>query len=164
FRIEEEKDDLNDTNIKHVTAYSLGYQLSDKYIRQWAGYKTTYVDNDGIVSEDYRKDSLNSEQVMGVILEGTSWKYNVSKSDGIFLTRYRAFDFSGVNKLQAVITIAETMNAIIEWDTHNKEIIFHDIENYGGFGGLSISDDSYLSSYEKTTKSDELATRLKLYG
>lgn len=155
FVITSETDDLNDTNIKNVTAFSLGYQLSDKYIRQWAG---VFLDG------EYQKESLNAKQVMGNILAGTSWSYDISKSDSLFLTRYRSFDFSNATKLDIVFNIAQTFNAVIEWDTHNKKIIFHDAEKYGTFRGLYISDNKYLSSYEKVVNSEEMATRLYLYG
>lgn len=155
FVVAEETDDLKDKNIKHVTTYSLGYLLSDKYIRQWAG---VFIDG------EYTKISLNAKQVMDSILSETNWTYDVQKSDALFLTRYRSFEFANTTRLEAVMNIAETFNAIIEWDTHNRKIIFHDAEKYGSFRGLFISDEKYLNSYERVTKSDEMATRLSLIG
>lgn len=148
-----ENESLNDKNVKEVTAYSLGYQLSDKYIRSWAG-----VEIDG----EYRKESLNMSQVLTSVLSSTIWK--IGYMDSVFITRYRAFDFSATTVLEAIFTIAEKYNAIIEWDTDKREIHFYDPETYGQFNGLTVSDDKYLKSYEKQVKSEEMATRLRVYG
>jgi hypothetical protein len=146
---------LNDDGKSYLNVQlkSLGYQLKNKKIRTWIGV---------FINGAYRKESLNAQQVLNDLLSNSSW--SVSYIDSEFLTKYRSFDFSGTNTLDAIFTVAETFGAIIKWDTINKSISLIKQENAGINKGFRISERKYLKSLNKEEKSDELITRLYVFG
>jgi hypothetical protein len=136
-----------------VQLKSLGYQLKNKKLKTWAG---VYLNG------EFVKESLNAQVVLNDLLSGSVW--SVSYIDSEFLTKYRSFDFSGTTVLDAIFNVAETFGAIIQWDTVNKSISLVKQENVGINKGFRISERKYLKSIDKEEKSDEIVTRLKVYG
>lgn len=137
----------------NVKLYSLGYQLKDKKIRTWVG---VYIDG------EFRKESLNAQQVLEDLLSETTW--GIDHIDSEFLTKYRSFDFNNTTVLDAVFEVARTFGAIIQWNTENKTISLFKQENVGVNKGFRISYGKYLKSLSKEEKSDEMITRLHVYG
>lgn len=137
----------------NVKLYSLGYQLKDKKIRTWAG---VYIDG------EFRKESLNAQQVLENLLSETTW--GIDYIDSEFLTKYRSFDFNNTTVLDAIFEVARTFNAIIQWNTENKTISLLKQDNVGINKGFRISYGKYLKSLSKEEKSDEMITRLHVYG
>jgi hypothetical protein len=137
----------------NVKLYSLGYQLKDKKIRTWIG---VYIDG------KFRKESLNAQQVLEDLLSGTTW--GIDYIDSEFLTKYRSFDFNNTTILDAVFEVARTFGAIIQWNTENKTISLLKQENIGVNKGFRISYGKYLKSLSKEERSDEMITRLRVYG
>ncbi len=137
----------------NVQLKSLGYQLKNKKIRTWAGV---------LINGEYRKESLNAQQVLENILSTSAW--SIGYIDSEFLTTFREFDFQGTSALDAVFNIAETFGAIIKWDTINKTISLIMQENAGVNKGFRISETNYLKTLEKEELSDEIVTRLHIYG
>ena len=138
--------DTVDDNIdyKTINAFSLAYELKNKLLRQ---YKVT---------------SYNATQVLRDILSNTIW--GIGNIDVEFNVQYRSFDVTSQTVLDFVIQVAETFNAIIEWDTENRLINFIKAENVGKDLGLKISYNKYLKTMSREIDSDEVVTRLKIYG
>lgn len=136
-----------------VKLYSLGFQLADKKIRTWVG---VYIDG------EFRKESLNAQQVLEDLLSETTWGLDYIDSE--FLTKYRSFDFNNTTVLDAVFEVAKTFGAILKWDTENKTISLLKQENVGINKGFRLSYGKYLKSLSKEERSDEMITRLRVYG
>jgi hypothetical protein len=144
FIINEIHESANSGEFKKIHAFSLGYELTDKLIR---GYKCT---------------SKNASQVLTDVLSSTIWSINYIDAD--FDLKYRSFEVSSKTVLDFVFEIAETFKVLIVWDTVNRKINFYDYENIGVNKGLKIKYGKYLNTLDKNTKSDDMTTRLKVYG
>jgi phage minor structural protein len=143
FIIEEISEDGDDDTVFNVLAYSLGYELSHKRI------------------SGYEKESIKCENLLTDLLKNTGWK--IGTVDAKFINMSRAFENSS-NSLEAVIQAGDTFGAIIEWNTQNRTISFRDIEDIGKFKGLSVNYGKLLKSISRTRTTDELVTRLYIYG
>ncbi|WP_137743237.1 phage tail protein [Robertmurraya siralis] len=137
----------------NVELKSLGYQLRNKKIRTWAGV---------LINGEYRKESLNAQQVTENLLSTSAW--SIDYIDSEFLTKYRSFDFSNITVLDALFQVAETFGAIIKWNTINKSISLIKQESAGINKGFRISERKYLKSLTKEEQSDSIVTVLKVYG
>lgn len=144
-------DDEKDT--KEITAYSLQYELADKYIRDWAG---VYING------EYQTESLNAQMVLNDILSTSIW--GIDYIDGDYLMRYRSFEFSSTTVLDAVFEVAKKFDALIIWNTKDRTLSLYKPENIGLNRGLRISYTKYLKTLDKDEKSDEMVTRLKVFG
>lgn len=145
FIINEIKDEMDETkDTKYVHAYSLGYELKDKNVR---GYKVT---------------SYNLPQVVDDVLSMSIW--NVGEIEPQFYLKYRSFDVSEQTVLDFIYEVADTYDALIEFDTINRLIHFKDVEKIGENKGLTISYGKYLKRLGKTSEPDEMVTRLYAYG
>jgi hypothetical protein len=148
-----------DSEYKQVKAYLLPYEMNDNLIRtfQEDGLNLTSVLMGGTVT-----DSVGTSRQITGILDETKW--SVGYVDADFDTKFRSFDFTSTTVLDAVMQIAETFQAIIKWDTINREISFVKQEDYGINMGLTMSHGKYLQSVSRDSNSDEMATRLFVEG
>jgi hypothetical protein len=138
-----------------ITLKSLGYLLRNKKIREWAGYYNPQID-------EFLKDALTIEEVLSSLFSYTKWTYDVA--DSSLLNKLRSFDFSNTTVLDAIINTAETYSATIVWDTENQKVVFYNTETYFKDKGFTISKQRYLKSLSLEEKSDEIVTRLRVYG
>jgi len=138
-------DDSNEKgDFKQVHAFSLGHELNDKLI---SGYKCT---------------SYNITQVTADILSGSIW--SIGYVDATFDTMFRSFEFNLNKALECIYKITETFGALVVWDTENRLINFYKFDLYGTDKGLTITENKYLKALQKESNSDEMVTRLKVYG
>ncbi|MEK5036292.1 phage tail spike protein [Paenibacillus sp. FSL R7-0302] len=156
--IEDTADDSNE--VKIATAYLLPYEMAGKNVRSFSeiSINMTTVLSGGTTIDI---NTGQPREVVG-ILNNTRWK--VGYIDAAFDVKYRSFEFSSTTVLDALFQVAETFNALIIWDTENRKIEFHNAENYGVDRGLSLSYGHYLQSLTRESKSDEMVTRLKVFG
>lgn len=124
--------------------YSEGYLLADKTIRE------------------YEAVSKTLSEILTEVLEYTVWK--VGYVDSYFDLTYRSHEISSQTVLQAVYELAEKFNTIIVWDTVNFTINLYNPANVGMNKGLKFKEGKYLESFNVTTNSEEIVTRLKVYG
>src|SRR5690606_16137785 len=59
---------------------------------------------------------------------------------------------------------AEKFGGLIVWDTVNKVINIYKPENVGKDKGFRLREGKYLESFNQNTNSDDVVTRLKVYG
>ena len=144
FIINKINENIEETNNISVNAYSLGYELKNKLLRQ------------------YKNSSVNAQDVLSDILKNTSW--SIKYIDVEFILKYRNFDITSKKVLDFITDIATTYNAVIIWDTINRKISLVKPENIGNNKGLSINYGKYLKSLNKEINSDEMVTRLKVFG
>ena len=124
------------------TSYSTGYMLADKEIR------------------GYLAESKNLTYIATDLLRETNWA--VGYVDADFDLKARQHEISSQNVLQAIYELAEKFNALIVWDTVNLRINFYKPQNVGLNRGFKTN--KYLESFDYTSNSEEMPTRLKLYG
>lgn len=126
------------------TSYSTGYMLADKEIR------------------GYLAESKNLTYIATDLLKETNW--SVGYVDADFDLKARQHEISSQNVLQAIYELAEKFNALIVWDTVNLRINFYKPQNVGLNRGFKLKEGKYLESFDYTSNSEEMPTRLKLYG
>ncbi|EML6324848.1 phage tail protein [Bacillus cereus] len=144
FMIKAITDDGSDIDKMTVSAISLGYELAGKIIRE------------------YNVESYSPRQVFADVLSGTGWY--ISEMSAELENMYRAYDFSSTTALDAVIQIAQTLNAVLVWDTENREIKLYKAEEIGKNRGFTINYGKYLNTISRERTTDEMVTRLKVYG
>ena len=129
---------------RKIYAFSLPYELSDKFI------KTLTL------------ESKNAKDALNEVLSSTLW--NIGYLDADFELTYRDFEFTSISVLDAIYQIAETFNALILWNTENRTLEFVKYESYGTNKGLKFSYGHYLKTLGKESIADEMVTRLKVFG
>lgn len=150
---------MADGDTMQVVAYLMPYEMTGKNVRsfQYDAINIDQVFNGGtIINGDGTTEVING------ILGNTRWK--LGYVDASISGQYRGFDFTSVTVLDAIFTIAETFNALIIWDTATRTINFYNSENYGINRGLTINYGHYLQGLSKESHSDEMVTRLKVFG
>jgi phage minor structural protein len=135
----EDKADDND-EYKEIHCRLLPQELNDKLIRE------------------YSVESYNARQVLNDVLSQTIW--DIDYLDADFELTYRSFEFANNTILDAVYKVAETYNAIVEWDTENRKLSFVKPELHGinRLGTLSYA--KYLKSINRETDGTKIVTRL----
>lgn len=136
-----------------VKTLSLGYELNDKIIR---GYKAS------VDSEIANSRPKNAVELLKDMLQETIWK--IGYVDSEFELKYRSFEVSSSTVLETIIDIAETFNALIVWDTINRKINFYKPDNVGEDKGFKIKYGKYLESLNQEDNSEEIITRLSMFG
>lgn len=136
-----------------IKTLSLGYELNDKIIR---GYKAS------VDSEIANSRPKNAVELLNDMLQETIWK--IGYVDSEFELKYRSFEVSSSTVLETVIDIAETFNALIVWDTINRKINFYKPDNVGIDRGFKIKYGKYLESLNQEDNSEEIITRLSMFG
>jgi phage minor structural protein len=136
--IDDEADDVSD--FRPVHAYSLPHELS------------------GFLIRNYLRESKTIVEVMNEVLSETLW--SVGEVDDIFYNRYRTFQSDEQSVLEFIFNAAETVSAILEFDTENRLIHIRDEENISQFNGLKLSYGNLIRSISKKSTTDEMVTRL----
>ncbi|EPY05355.1 hypothetical protein PAALTS15_20733 [Paenibacillus alvei TS-15] len=134
----------SDKESKTIKCYSAAHELTDKAIRM------------------YEAESYHAEQVLTDLLKNTIWSIDYLDAD--FKLTYRAFEFPNTNVLSAVLSVAETYNAIVHFDTDKRTISMTKPELTGINRGLTFSYGKYMKSLGKNIKTDEMVTRLSATG
>ena len=129
---------------KHVKCFSLGYELS---------FKKLY---------SYSVISYNASSVLNDILSETIWHIDYLYPE--FNITYRKFDFNNISVLDALQQVAETFNAVIEYDTINRKISLNKLDAIGGNKGFSVSYGNILKNITYETDIMDLCTRMKAFG
>lgn len=127
-----------------ISTLSLGYQLNDKIIR------------------DYNEVSKNATEQLNDILKDTDW--SIGYIDSEFDMKRRALEVSSSTVLELVFDIAKTFNALAVWDTLLKKVSFYKPDNVGLDRGFKIKYGKYLESLNQEDNTEEVVTRLKMYG
>lgn len=123
---------------------SLAYELNDDIVR---GYNVV---------------SYNCSSILKDLLKDTIWSVKYIDSD--FDLQYRSFEVSSSTVFESIIELAKTFNALFLYDTENRTISFFKPQNVGEDKGLSVSYGKYLESVNQEDNSEEIITRLEMYG
>jgi len=145
YVVEDIEEDGDDSDIFNVKAFSLGYELKGKEV------------------SDYTEEAINCTDLLTKLLERTVWK--IDTVDPMFDVMFRSFD-SGAdsNVLDCIIQAGETFGALIVWDTVRRRVSFKDMSTNGTFKGMTVNYGRFLQSIKRSRQSEELTTRLSMYG
>ncbi|WP_186321350.1 phage tail protein [Bacillus sp. FJAT-22090] len=150
----------------NLTEYFVHFQQnkvgsdSDKYAT-YTSYSTGYMLK-GHKIRDYQAESKSLSYIATDILKETNW--SIGYVDADFDLKARQFEVPNQNALQAIYDLAEKFNALIVWDTINLKINFYKPQNIGMNKGFKLKEGKYLESFDYNSNSDDMPTRLKLYG
>lgn len=145
FVIHEISEDVsNDSDIKTLKCYSASHELTNKLIKS------------------YSVESYYCRQVLTDLLANTIW--DIDYIDADFDLTYRAFEFPSSTVLEAIFSVADTYNAIVEFNTDQRKISFKKPELYGTNKGLTISYGKYMKSLNQNISAEQMVTRLIAKG
>ncbi|MGG0822951.1 phage tail spike protein [Paenibacillus turicensis] len=134
----------NNSDVKTLKCYSCSHELTNKLIKS------------------YSVESYYCRQVLKDLLANTIWEIDYIDAD--FDLTYRAFDFPSSNVLEAIYSVADTYNAIVEFNTDQRKISFKKPELFGTNKGLTISYGKYMKSMNQTISAEQMVTRLVAKG
>lgn len=157
----EEKKNKNGEVYKTVVAYSSEYMFSSKKIGDFdRESRLLYDPNYGKDRDGYEIGFLN------FIESRTAWR--VSYVTPKLLSKYRELKFSNTSFLDAFKTCQEKYNCLFQYDTAKEQIRVVTIDDekngVGGNQGIVISDNNFIKSITKKINTDDIVTRLYMYG
>ncbi len=157
FIIDTPQNEGNEKDSKTIHCYSLEYELNKKVVRGYkADSRSLYDIANSIDEKGIPRGILN------YITQLTSWSIN--HIDPPLLTKFRSFDISESTVLEVLINIQKTFGCLLQYDTVNKQINVHEIQNIGENKGLFITEENYIKTIGEEIKHDEIVTRLYVYG
>lgn len=127
-----------------VHAFSLGHELTH-----------TFVTN-------LEETSVSPTEILDNALSETNW--SAGTVDTKIIDKRRSFEVSETTVLDFITTIAETFGAIVIFDSLNRKINLVHPDNYKINRGFRISYGQYLKSMNRSSNSDDMATRLHVTG
>lgn len=155
----EEDIDENLWPVKTITAFSREYELKHKKIVDYNAVSRLVYDPTNSVSDNIETGVLN------YIFNNLTKAWSIGYYDPDLLNRYRAIDFSSSNLIEAFEVLQRQFNCIFKFNTVDQTISVYDFDTQlGQDRGLCISDANFIKSLSKNINSDELKTRLYLYG
>ena len=153
YMIRQKEDDADENkDTLSVQCFSLAYELRNVKIIQY-----------NVVSYNILEILKGKpfDETKGILAESL---WAVGHVDESVLERYRAFDVTAKNGLDILFELIETFDCVPIFDTENRMINLYDINNIGTNRGLKVDYGKYLKSLRKQSISDEVVTRLKIYG
>ena len=154
-----EKDDGSGFIYKEVESLSREYELGSKKL----------VDYNAVSRKLY--DPMNSYAdglelgVLNYIFNNITKGWTIGTFDSNVLLKYRAVEFSSSNLLEVFKDLQITFNCLLTFDTKLRTINIKNFPSDAGQNqGLVISDTNFIQKLTKSINSDEIKTRLYLYG
>ena len=159
----------DDKDVKEVSCISLQYQLSSKLIKEYKGSKKLYRTPTELAafspSEEFPTlESFRESGILNTVLRlAPSWAI-LNIPAGIN-DAFRDFDIDCVSVISFLLdTVQESFGIIFDFDTVEKTISAKSIDNLGTFRGFFLSDSSYIKSVIETVNSEDITTKLYVYG
>ncbi|MFF2093522.1 phage tail spike protein [Paenibacillus sp. NPDC058174] len=134
----------NDGDQKAIQAIALPHELSFRNIKS------------------YTAESKGAIYVLNELLHKTKWAIGTVDPD--FELSKRTFDFQDNTLIDCIYKIAETYNAIVEWNSEKRTIDFIKPEVHGFYKGLSFKYGNLLKGFDRESNSNEQVTRLRPEG
>lgn len=166
----------------YIKLYDLKGVLVDQYLWnssnkliQTKGISVTYSVTDTINSKIQVTIKIIAEignGVLNILEEDTSWRVGFldplireDKSLGQDHRKYRTFDITEKPWIEFLKDdVQKTFECIIIYDTIHKLVNVYSIDTLTQNKGLYISEENYIKTLKEDTKTDELITRLWVYG
>ena len=150
----------NSTLFKQVSCYSYEYTFKKKVVRGFKGTRKLYDPNNSFDFNDITKGGI-----INYILEKKLYNsWTVDYISPTLLNLYRNFDISQSDLLDIIRDCENYFNCIFEFDTFNRTIKIKSYDDIGENKGLIISDTNLLKSISENINTNEVITRLYVYG
>ncbi|MGL5191674.1 MAG: hypothetical protein ACRC7S_18695 [Cetobacterium sp.] len=134
----------NDIKVEDIGFYLRGkdedgdiYSL-DEYMYQEIGWNLGHIDD--VVQFETLEDGTKQEKLR--------WQESISTNWYDFLTN----------------NVKEGWDCVVDFDTKNKLVNLYHIDSFGDKLSIVLSYDNYMKDLEKTTSTEDLATRLEIIG
>lgn len=151
------KADTGEVPIKQVECFSYEYTLGNKVIENYNVASRLLWDIQGNKDEeDYHIGFLN------YVEEKTGWRVDYVSPK--VLNKQRELKYTNRSVLDCIYDSAEVFNCVFQFDTVNRGISAYDISEIGGNQGIVISDKNFIESIVQKINTEDLKTRLYLYG
>lgn len=151
------KADTGEVPFKQVECFSYEYTLGNKIIENYNVPSRFLWDVQGNKDKDgYHMGFLN------YVSEKTGWRVDYVSPK--VLNKQRELKYSNRSVLDCIYDSAETFNCVFQFDTVNRGISAYDISEIGGNQGIVISDKNFIDSIVQKINTEDLKTRLYLYG
>lgn len=144
YVVDEIEEDGEDSDIFNVKAFSLGYELKRKRVLS------------------FEEEHVNATQALTTLLQNTVW--SIGSIDPVFDAMIRSFEINKSNVLKSIIQASEAYGALIVWNTLERKVSFVNMKENGRFRGMTVNYGRFLRSIKRTRTTDELVTRLYIYG
>lgn len=153
----EESKDLKGITKKSISAFSGEYALSSRHVVDFdRESRQLYDPSNGLDKDGYEVGFLN------LVEKITTWRveYVSPKVEH----KYRELKFSDSSVLDALKVCQEKFNCVIFYNTVKETLKVYDVSEIGGNQGLVISDENFIKRIVKNINTDEIITRLYMYG
>ncbi|MBU5669663.1 hypothetical protein KQI68_07390 [Peptoniphilus sp. MSJ-1] len=157
----EEKKSSSGEAYKYVTAYSAEYVFSTKKVGDFDRESRLLYD------PNYQKDKDGYDMgFLNYVESRTSWR--VEYVDPKVQVKYRELKFSNTSFLDAFKVCQDKYNCLFQYNTAKETIRVVNASSesnvLGGNKGIVISDNNFISSITKKINTDDIVTRLFMYG
>jgi len=134
------------TTVRNISCLSLPSELSYRLLNS------------------YESVAHNAEVVLTEILQDTVWSAGFISPE--FLLEFRTVSGDNISKLDLLIQLATTFNAVIKWDTENRTISLYKPDDpiIMVNKGLIVSYGNLLKGIEETFDSSKTVTRFRPIG
>lgn len=144
-------DDNINANIQ-IVAYSQECELRNKNIFSFTGTFKLY-------------DSMSPSESLMTQLVAYVPSWSVGTIDDDIETKWRTFDIANKNLYEFLKNdVQKSYNCVVYFDTVNKNINLKKVTSIGENKGLYLSEKNLIEKYQKQILSDEVVTRLYVYG
>jgi hypothetical protein len=159
----------DEKDIKQVSCIALQYQLATKLIKNYSGSKKLYRAPAELAayspSEEFPTfESFRESGILNTVSRlAMSW--TIGNIPAEINDTFRDFDIDCTSVISFLLdTVQESFGIIFEFDTVEKTISGKSIDSLGTFRGFLLSDSSYIKSIIETINSEDITTKLFVYG
>lgn len=147
---------------KNVTAYSLEYELTQKYLDLFTINMGTTESIDGV--QIYSTADI-SHSLIHLALEKMNGLWIVGHVDLNLQSKQRSFEIDHQSIYDFLMNdLSDTLHCVVEFDTYNNTVNIYDEESYGKDTNIYISFDNLANSINVDYNADDIKTKLYAYG
>lgn len=147
---------------KEVVAYSLEYQLSQKYLDSFVINMGTTESIDGVQLYDI---SDISKSLIHLALEKTNGAWTVGHIDYNLQKLHRSFEIDHQTIYDFLMNdVSDAFQCVFEFDTNSNTVNIYDESSYGLDTNIHVSMDTIANEVQVNYSADDIKTVLYVYG
>ena len=149
--------DENGIAYKEVVAYSREFELRSKLILDFKGENRVIYD-----PSNQKDDEGVYFGLLNYVESRTDWKVDYYNTN--ITKRKKALDYDKTTILSTILDAQKDFQCILKFDTVNQKIDILDVPQVGSDKGLYLSDENFIKTLTKEINTEDIVTRLYLYG
>ena len=147
---------------KDVTAYSLEYELTQKYLDNFIIRQGTVGSIDGVTLYNIADPS---HSLIHLVLDKMNGSWQVGSVDIELQNEQRSFDVDHQAIYDFIMNdMAEAFQLVVEFDTYNKTVNLYKEDTAGSNTNIYISMDTIANEVHVDYSADDIKTCLYVYG